>query len=172
MSNKKQDNHNGWFHAGGKSRAIPRNDQSKPNATFKEAVVLFFQKYSQNTGYASRKEYWWVQLSLFIVYSILLTWLIIGLNVASESWNWKTDPFSDLFPYYVVAAIVIIVTFFLIAILPQVSLSFRRLHDAGFSGGWFYLNLIPFIGPFVFTILTMMPSKPEKRKKEWESKTW
>lgn len=169
MSNKKQDNHNSWFHAGGKSRAVPRIDQSNPNATFKEAVVLFFQKYSQHTGYASRKEYWWAQLFLTLINGILFTAIVIGFINAIDRTELKGSELIDFFPYYVITPIALTVIFLLATILPQVCITFRRLHDAGYSGLFFFLNLVPLIGWVACFVLTVLPSKPEKRKPEWES---
>lgn len=48
--------------------------------------------------------------------------------------------------------------YFIIIAVPYFSLAIRRLHDAGFSGFWVILTLIPF-GQVALLILHMLPSQ-------------
>ena len=75
---------------------------------FGTAVRLFFQKYATFTGRATRAEYWWVMLFLFLV-SIVLSWL---------------GKFGTIVSF----------VFSLACIVPQFAISVRRLHDSGLSG--------------------------------------
>ncbi len=75
---------------------------------FATAVRLFFTKYATFTGRATRAEYWWVMLFLFLV-SMVLGWL---------------GKFGTILS----------LIFSIACIVPQLSLSFRRLHDSGLSG--------------------------------------
>ena len=54
--------------------------------------------------------------------------------------------------------------YLVLAIIPSIAVSVRRLHDLGKSGVWFLINFIPFIGAIWFLILTCMEgqSKPNK----------
>lgn len=49
--------------------------------------------------------------------------------------------------------------FSLIVLLPSLGILVRRLHDAGFSGWWALLLLIPFIGVIAVLIMACFPSK-------------
>jgi len=73
---------------------------------FATAVRLFFTKYATFTGRATRAEYW--LLFLFLV-SMVLGWL---------------GKFGTILS----------LIFSIACIVPQLSLSFRRLHDSGLSG--------------------------------------
>lgn len=75
---------------------------------FGTAVRLFFKKYVTFTGRATRAEYWWAMLFLFLV-SLVLSWLGEFGTIISG-------------------------IFSLACILPQLSISCRRLHDSGLSG--------------------------------------
>lgn len=52
--------------------------------------------------------------------------------------------------------------------LPMLALSWRRLHDARFSGPLYFLGLIPFFGPIIFLFLMLLPTTFDKRNREWE----
>jgi uncharacterized membrane protein YhaH (DUF805 family) len=54
--------------------------------------------------------------------------------------------------------------YLVLAIIPSIAVSVRRLHDLGKSGVWFLINFIPFIGAIWFLILTCMEgqSKPNQ----------
>jgi hypothetical protein len=53
----------------------------------------------------------------------------------------------------------------LVCLIPNLSLTIRRLHDAGRSGWWYLVQLVPFIGWLWFLILLILPS--EDRENEW-----
>jgi uncharacterized membrane protein YhaH (DUF805 family) len=44
--------------------------------------------------------------------------------------------------------------------LPNLAVTVRRLHDAGHSGWWVLINLLPLIGFIVLLVFTVMDSKP------------
>lgn len=50
--------------------------------------------------------------------------------------------------------------FFFLSVIPVVRLTRRRLNDAGFSGAWMLLGLIPAAGWAVVVLLLAMPSSP------------
>lgn len=47
---------------------------------------------------------------------------------------------------------------FFLSIIPVVRMTRRRLHDAGFSGWWMLLGLVPLAGWAVVTALLLFPS--------------
>ena len=51
----------------------------------------------------------------------------------------------------------------LAVVVPQLAISWRRLHDANFSG-LFYLLSLTGIGGIVVLVLMIMPSKPEGQR--------
>lgn len=98
--------------------------EGAPARSFTEAIKVCFQNYATFRGRASRSEYWWFQLFVF---------LLTGLgSVLEGGMGGDGQALSGLFG---------IATF-----LPNLSVSVRRLHDTNRSGWWiggFYLGLIP-----------------------------
>jgi uncharacterized membrane protein YhaH (DUF805 family) len=103
-----------------------------------EAVRKGFDNYSNFSGRATRSEYWF--FGLFLIISYLIVELVFG-SINSKI----ASAFLILF---------VIVTF-----LPSLSLSVRRLHDTDHSGHFYWLNLIPLIGPII--IIVFMATKSD-----------
>ncbi|MCY3877745.1 MAG: DUF805 domain-containing protein [Rhodobacteraceae bacterium] len=98
--------------------------------TFTESVsVCLIKKYAIFTGRATRSEYWW-----FFLFTALAN------SVAGAL-------FGEL------ASIVS-----LALLLPGLAAACRRLHDAGRSGWWLLLILIPFVGWIALIIMLVQPS--------------
>lgn len=83
-----------------------------------EAVKRFFQKYVKFSGRASRSEYWWVQLFIFIVYVIIFVFdeLLFHTGSSFIDYIWEVAIF-----------------------IPQIAIAIRRLHDSNKSGWWWIL---------------------------------
>ena len=82
-----------------------------------------FQKYVDFSGRARRKEFWYFQLIVIVIVAIIATANDIAASV-----------------------------FQLAILLPQLAVSFRRLHDTNRSGWWILLVLIPVIGWIILLI--------------------
>ncbi len=106
---------------------------------FGEAISMAFNKYCCFSGRASRSEYWFFTLFVFIVQALLGS----GVNFA--------DNLTLLGSLYGV--------FGLVVFLPSLGLTIRRLHDIGKGGGWIFINLIPLVGQIIFLIWTCKPSE-------------
>ena len=85
---------------------------------FVNAIKRFFIKYATFSGRASRGEFWWVMLFLFLVSFVfnMLTRASSFFNVLSAIWG-------------------------LAILVPQIALAVRRVHDANLPGGWVALPL-------------------------------
>ena len=90
------------------------------------------------SGRASRSEFWWFALYYAIVFGLLC----IDLYKSGTLLVW----------------------FFVLNIIPNLSLQFRRLHDTGKSGWWLLLSLLP-VGSLVLLIFYILPS--ETRDNRW-----
>jgi uncharacterized membrane protein YhaH (DUF805 family) len=91
---------------------------------------------------------------------------IIGIVVMSVSAS--ADPYGFSGPSGASMALmgiggVLLGLFFLATIVPSLAVSWRRLHDAGFSG-LFYLLTLTSIGSIVVLVMQIMPSKPEGQR--------
>ncbi|HEX5017900.1 MAG TPA: DUF805 domain-containing protein [Actinomycetes bacterium] len=122
---------------------------------FGEAIKRGFAGWSTWSGRATRSEYWWWVLFLFLVSLIPY----IGVFATMD---WSTNDDGTLNGgggsaiWWVLLAIV-----GLALILPTIAVSVRRLHDTGRSGWWYWVQLIPCgIGLIWWIILTVQPSQP------------
>lgn len=100
-------------------------------------IIDYFIKGLQNyvnfNGRASRSEFWWFVLASFILGLLAgIIDLIGGLKSPDASVG-------------TVGLLVILAMF-----LPTLSLSIRRFHDSGTSGWMYLVNMIPFIGFFIY----------------------
>ena len=107
---------------------------------FKEAVnSVLKQNYANFQGRASRSEYWFFALFVFLVAAILTALLFATVD-------FNTQQISGL--GYVIIAILAV--FYLGILIPSIAVAVRRLHDRNMSGWWYLgfivLSAIPFVG--------------------------
>jgi uncharacterized membrane protein YhaH (DUF805 family) len=105
--------------------------------TFQESIKVCFKKYADFNGNASRPEYWWFFLFLFIVGAVLA--------VVSNTIN---------------------TIFSLATLLPSLAAGARRLHETNRSGWWQLLWLVPIVGWIVIIIFLAQEAFPEHRSAE------
>lgn len=96
---------------------------------FGEASKRFFTRAFDFQGRASRSEFWFSLLMLILV-GIAIFALIAAMGEA---------------------AVALIGIFYLVIIIPQLSLSVRRLHDSDKSGWWLLLSIVP-LGSLVLIV--------------------
>ena len=102
-----------------------------------EAYKRFWIRAFDFEGRTSRVDYWWVVLASFLIGLVLA-----ALGTALEF-------FMALYPLYYFAGII-----------PNLSMSIRRVRDVGKSWLWIFINFIPIAGPIWFLILLCRPSVP------------
>jgi len=116
--------------------------------TFAQAIRTVLSKYATFTGRASRPEYWWWTLFVFLV-SIGLS-LIDNLALAPAL---GFEPFQDDTPG------ILSLIFSLAVLVPGLAVSVRRLHDIGRSGWWLLIVLVPVIGFLVLLWWAIQPGE-------------
>ncbi len=98
---------------------------------FKDAVMqAITTNYCNFNGRASRSEYWWYCLGVFV--------LGVIINI--------------VFSFSETANMVVSGIVNLALLLPGLGLAVRRLHDINKSGWWLFLVLIPLVGAIVLII--------------------
>ena len=107
---------------------------------FGDAVRDGFSKYATFSGRSSRSAYWWWFLFAFLA------------SVAAS--------LLDAIAGTVVIGVIVGLGLF----LPGLAVLVRRYHDAGHSGWWILLLLVPLVGIIVWLIFTLTDSKPPN---EW-----
>ena len=97
---------------------------------FAEAIRAGFAKGFNWKGRASRSEFWWFQLFLYIA-----LFVAVGLAAVSK-----------------VLGTILIIAWLLIVYIPGLGVTVRRLHDTGRSGGWVFISFIPLVGPLLLLV--------------------
>ncbi len=101
---------------------------------FVEAIKICFSKYADFNGRAPRAEYWWFALFTFIV-GLALGWIpIIGWLVSLGMF------------------------------IPGLAVAWRRLHDIGKGGGWYFIGLIPLVGAIILLIWYCKEGEPHPNR--------
>ena len=101
--------------------------------TFTESIQTCFQKYATFQGTATRSEYWWFALFIFIAS------MFLGALSTTAS-----------------------VIFTLATLIPQLAAGVRRLHDTDRSGWWLLVSLVPFIGWIIVIVLLAQEGKANR----------
>jgi uncharacterized membrane protein YhaH (DUF805 family) len=103
--------------------------------SFAESIRTCLTKYVDFKGRASRSEYWWFVLFIFLAY--------FGVAVVAE----------------IAKAPALILVVPLALLLPQLAAGVRRLHDTGKSGWWYLICLVPYVGGIVVLVLLAQGSQ-------------
>lgn len=138
-------------------------------ATLGQAVRRFFGKYTHFKGYASRSEYWWVQLFTNVVSGLIAIPYLRTYDPALGYFD-LTQGTGNVEGLVLMSALGAFI-WAVVTVLPMLALSWRRLHDAGLPGPMYFLWLIPFIGPIIVLVLMILPTRPEKHIHAWEYPT-
>lgn len=128
-------------------------------ASFGQAVSRYFKKYATFSGRASRSEYWWVQLFLFLVY--LIPAILVGIGTSSAMGVDGSVTYDELWTTPTGAiGLTLSAIMWLAFIIPNLALLWRRLHDANLGGPWALLYFVPGVGSLIILIMTLLPSNP------------
>ena len=108
--------------------------------TFSQAVQTCFSKYATFSGRARRSEFWY-----FVLFNMLVSFVlgIIGRLIGGENLQ---STLSGLWS--------------LAILIPCLAVWWRRLHDIGKSGAWWFLGLIPLVGWIILLVWACQDSKP------------
>lgn len=107
---------------------------------FGDAIRDGFSKYATFTGRSSRSAYWW-----WFLFALLVS---VAANIL--------DGITGTVVFGVIVALGLLI--------PGLAVLVRRYHDAGHSGWWVLLWIIPIAGFVVWLIFTLTDSKPPN---EW-----
>lgn len=118
------------------------NEMNMPNA-----VRTVLGKYVTFSGRASRPEFWWYYLFLFLLYlaAALIEGMVIHPMMGFEAYAPEAGQ-----PLQVIIALALF--------LPTLAVAIRRLHDIDRSGWWYLVGLIPIIGTLVLLWWFTRPS--------------
>lgn len=98
------------------------------------------KQYADFKGTATRKQYW-----MFILLVVIAGALIGVIDLLFMGTGFINAIFS------------------IILFVPSLAICARRLHDAGFSGWWQLIGLIPVVGFIALLIMLCLATKPESK---------
>ena len=101
--------------------------------------VCVLQKYADFSGRARRAEYWSFALSAGVISAIL--------NALGRNGN---GGFFSILAYL----------FSLAILIPSLAAAWRRLHDIGKKGTWYFIGLIPVVGWILLIVWFCRDSEP------------
>lgn len=107
-----------------------------------EAVGKCLRNYKNFDGRASRSEFWWFTLVTFLC-----------------AWPLLLTTYSNELAIQILSFFYLLLT--LVAIVPQVAVWVRRMHDVGKSGKVWTLIFIPIIGWILLWKWSRQPGDPE-----------
>lgn len=113
--------------------------------SFGKSVKAAFSGWNRYQGVATRSEFWWFQL-----FSITST---LGLAVVGAL---VLGPFGDT---GLDVAALVLAAYLLSLVVVGLSLTVRRLRDAGLSWGLIFLHVVPLLGATLLFILALFPSR-------------
>ncbi len=121
------------------------------------AYKNFFKNYAEFTGRSTRPDFWWVWLGNLIL--SIPFWIIYFYTVFLSTVMYSVSDSASEATFMVFGLVAIIYAVFYLAILvPTLSLSVRRLRDAGFHWAFIFLRFAP-MGGIALLILFAMPTK-------------
>ncbi|MGI9571433.1 MAG: DUF805 domain-containing protein, partial [Desulfobulbia bacterium] len=115
---------------------------------FGESIRTVLSKYATFNGRATRPEYWWWILALFLLSAV--TQLIDAAVIAPMLGFDRFEEDAGQ-PLSLLAGLALLV--------PSLAVACRRLHDIGRSGWWLLIGLIPVIGLLVLLYWYVQPSE-------------
>lgn len=120
-----------------------------PVTAFKTVVL---KRYADFEGRASRSEYWWFALSE--VLWLLLVWVLVGFVIAGAMHD------SPVGLGIATSLLLLLFLAGLALVVPAIAVTVRRLHDAGYSGWFYLLNFVPYVGGIILFVFMVLPSAP------------
>ena len=119
-----------------------------------EAYKKFWKGYVDFEGRSTRSDYWFVYLvNVLITFAYFLLQAVFGGLVAvTES------------SFLAVISLILLLIFFaygIVAFLPSIALTVRRLRDAGYNWPYIFVAFIPFVGWIILIVLLCKPTKVE-----------
>lgn len=121
------------------------------------AFSRFWRKYATFTGRASRSEFWWWYL-VYIIFVIVFEIVFFSVAARGAVVSPTSGAMSFGPAYFVVLGIFWVVS--LGVLVPTLAIMWRRLHDTNRSGGYYFLGLIPLVGPIILIVFLASASNP------------
>ncbi|CAH0169814.1 MULTISPECIES: DUF805 domain-containing protein [unclassified Microbacterium] len=137
-------------------QAVPALNLPYYGAPIGAAVQRFFKKYATFTGRASRSEYWWWALVMFLVGIVLVVLALATGGPTVDEMGRTVGPSGLGLVFYVIYGLWSLAT-----IVPHLALTVRRLHDTNRSGFWIFIAFVPFVGGIILFVFMLLEQNPQ-----------
>lgn len=121
--------------------------------TLFEAYKLAFKNYANFEGRTRRRDYW------FFVLVNSIVGMVFGMIMAiSAAFSGFSDSEGAGFAWVILSGVVVSI-YSIVVFIPSLSILVRRLHDTGKSGGYVFLEFIPYVGSIILLVFCCMDSQ-------------
>jgi uncharacterized membrane protein YhaH (DUF805 family) len=112
-----------------------------------EWYLLAWKRGAEFSGRSRRKEYWMFQLFSFLIgLFIVVLALLAGGDAALKLGSGLCFVYG------------------LVAFVPSIAVTVRRLHDIGRSGSWYFIAFVPLIGAVILLVFTVLDGDPDRNE--------
>jgi uncharacterized membrane protein YhaH (DUF805 family) len=108
-----------------------------------EWMLLPLKRYAEFSGRSRRQEYW-----MYALLHLLITLVFVALMAVSLIGMDREQGLGAGF--FLVLALWAVVS--LALLVPSIAVQVRRFHDLGYSGWFWLINLVPYVGPIVVLV--------------------
>jgi uncharacterized membrane protein YhaH (DUF805 family) len=125
--------------------ALPHRVALNPEGDFMEYMLMPLKRFFDFSGRSRRKEFWlWILLYIIVYVVALVLDVQLGLGGSSQSSSEFGDGAMSASASF--NGGILTLGWALIALIPSLAVTVRRLHDVDKSGWFILLGLIPLVG--------------------------
>ncbi|MFT4284905.1 MAG: DUF805 domain-containing protein [Protaetiibacter sp.] len=129
-------------------------------ATMGDAWRRFWRKYTDFSGRASRSEFWFAYLWIFILlFGSYLVFAALVAGIAAAAASGGDGSVSAALGIGMGVIGLLWVAGYIAVMIPFIAVAIRRLHDAGYPGTYFLMGLIPFAGGILLLVYLATESR-------------
>lgn len=144
----------------------PYNENKIPGLS--TSTKLYFKDMLKINKRMGRADYWWATLGVAIVSAIVFFVLSLIQNAFLDGSDGflETDISGSvtLIGGISVVNLILMIVVYIILFIAGLTAEIRRLHDLGFNGAFWLINLIPVIGSIIMLIILCQPSKQRNNR--------
>ncbi|ADF83416.1 membrane protein [Lactobacillus phage LBR48] len=145
---------------------VPYNENKIPGIV--SSTKLYFKDMFRINKRMGRADFWWASLGVGIIMVIIgfIIGIIQTVFLGGSDNFMETDIAGELTPAGVTSLIMLIILLAIYVILFIAALTgeIRRLHDLGYNGAFWLINLVPAIGSLIMLIILCQPSKQQNNR--------
>ena len=119
-------------------------------------MLMPYRRYAEFSGRSQRKEYWMFVLFQIIVAMVPYLFIIAGAPRFDQATGQPGGSPGALF----YLAVLFLLGFGLVTIIPGLAVQVRRLHDTDRSGWWWWIQFVPLVGSIILLVFMCLDGTP------------